>query len=277
MLTYLHTNIPSPILLSWGPIDIRWYGLIISLSIISALLLSFWLGKKYYQIKHDDIFDLAFWLIIGGIVGARLYDVFLQLPYYWQKPIEILKIWQGGLAIHGAIITGLIIIYYFGKKHKISFLKISSLAVPSLALGQAIGRFGNYFNQELFGLPTNSPWGIPIEPWHRPLEYLNYTHFHPTFLYESLACLIIALILILRHIYANKRQLINHTFFAWSLAIYMILYSLVRFLLEFIRLDPTPLFLGLRWPQIISLFFILSAILLIINIKKDVLEQKKEK
>lgn len=277
MLNHLHNNIPSSILLNWGPIEIRWYGLIISLSIISALLLSFWLGKKYYQIKRDVIFDLAFWLIIGGIVGARIYDVFLQLPYYLQKPLEILKIWQGGLAIHGAVIVGLIIIYYFGKKHKISFLKISSLVVPGLALGQTIGRFGNYFNQELFGLPTNLPWGIPIEPWYRPLEYLNQTHFHPTFLYESLGCLIIAIILISRHVYANKRQLINENFFAWSLAIYMILYSLIRFLLEFIRLDPTPLFIGLRWPQIISLFFILGAILLIINTKKDVLEQKKEK
>lgn len=277
MINYLHHNTPEPILLSLGPIDLRWYGLLISLSIIAALMLSFWLGKKYYQLKHDDILDLAFWLIVGGIIGARIYDVFLQFPYYLKYPLEIFKVWQGGLAIHGGIIAGLIIIYYFGKKHNLSFLKIGSLVVPGLALGQAIGRFGNYFNQELFGLPTNLSWGIPIEPWQRPLEYLNYTYFHPTFLYESLACLIIALILILRHVYFGKRQLINNVFFAWSIGIYMILYSLVRFLLEFIRLDPTPFFLGLRWPQIISLIFIVSAILLIINKKKDVLEHKKEK
>jgi len=260
---------------SLGPIDIRWYGFIVSLAITAALFLSLYLGEKYYQLKKDDVFDLAFYLIIGGIIGARLYDVILQTPYYWQNPIAIFKIWQGGLAIHGAIIVGLLLIYRFSKKHKVNFLKIVSLAVPGLALGQAIGRFGNYFNQELFGLPTKLPWGIPIELWQRPLEYLNYSHFHPTFLYESLACLVIAIILFFRHAHASKQNNINETFFVWSLGIYMILYSVVRFLLEFIRLDPTPLFLGLRWPQIISLVFIAGSIILITKHKKDDLKKKK--
>lgn len=263
MINFLHTYLPSSIIFSLGPLSLRWYGLFMTLSILSALLLSFHIGKKYLNIDRETIFDLAFWLIISGLIGARIYDVFLQLPYYLEHPVQIIQIWKGGLAIHGAIIAGLITIYFFSKKHRIPFFKLSALIAPGLALGQAIGRFGNYFNQELFGLPTNLSWGIPIAPAFRPSNYINENYFHPTFLYESLGSLLIFAALMLIYRYFYKSDKINFYFYTWLTALYMILYSVLRFSLEFIRIDATPELVGLRWPQIISLFIILASLLVI--------------
>jgi len=262
MLYFLHTFQPSAVLFSLGPIQIYWYGFFIVLGIIIALLIAFQLAK-YYQIKPNVVFDLVFWLIIGGIIGARLYDVGLQFHYYLDHPEQIIKIWQGGLAIHGGIIGGIIVIYLFARHQKINFWKLAALVAPGLALAQALGRWGNYFNQELFGLPTNLSWGIPINILNRPLNYISNNYFHPTFLYESLGCLLIFLVLLIINIYHIKKSQLNNFFFAWSVALYMILYSILRFSLEFIRLDETPYFLGLRWPQIISLLIIIFGLLVI--------------
>lgn len=263
MIHILHTFIPKPIIMQMGPLSLRWYGLLIVLGISSALAVTYYLSTHFYKIKKDKLFDLVFWLIITGILGARIYDIFLYLPYYLEHPLQTIQIWKGGMAIHGSIIAGLLVIYFFARRHKINFFKLTALFTPGLALGQAIGRFGNYFNQEIFGLPSNLPWSIPISLAKRPEQYSNFTHFHPTFLYESLGSLIIFLILIGINIYRAKKNKLNAYFFAWSTALYMILYSMLRFLLEFIRLDEAPNLFGLRWPQIISLFLIFISILLI--------------
>jgi len=274
MITWLHTFSPQPIIFTLGPLTLHWYGLFMILGISASLLISFRLGKKYYQITKNDIFDLAFWLIIGGIVGARIYDVLLQLPYYINYPWQIFAVWNGGLAIHGSIIAGIIIIYFFSISKKINFFKMTALLVPGLALGQAIGRFGNYFNQEIFGLPTNLPWGIPISVLNRPLEYVTFQYFHPTFLYESLGSLLIFSVLYLATVWLNKRKRLNLDSYIWLTATYMILYSLIRFSLEFIRLDYAPAFLELRFPQVISLLIIIIFIFLLI-IKNHVLVKKQ--
>jgi phosphatidylglycerol:prolipoprotein diacylglycerol transferase len=274
MINFLHTYLPQPILLQFGPINLNWYGLFLVLGILTALCISVYLGKKYYNIPQDEVFDISFWLIIWGVAGARIYDVFLQLPYYTKHPLQILQIWKGGLAIHGSIIAGLAVIYYFSHKKKISFFKLTALFVPGLALGQAIGRFGNYFNQELFGLPTNLAWGIPISLTNRPAEYITAQYFHPTFLYESLGCLLIFLILLL--IIKTKNKISNTYFYVWFTAAYMVLYSLLRFSLEFIRVDYAPVFLGLRWPQFISLIIIFTAVIISI-IQKHVFYKNEKK
>lgn len=276
MINLLHTYLPKPILLSFGPLSIHWYGLFIVIGIIAALLISFGLGKKYYNITRDEIFDLSFWLIIWGIIGARIYDVFLQLPYYINHPVQVLQIWKGGLAIHGAIIAGLIVIYYFSRQKKINFFKLTALLVPGLALGQAIGRFGNYFNQELFGLPTNLPWGIPISVFNRPADYITYQYFQPTFLYESLGCLLIFFLLYNANRLLERYKTLNKCFYVWSTAVYMLLYSLLRFFLEFIRVDYAPILIGLRLPQVISLVIIFISILVLI-IQKNVCDKRKNK
>jgi len=265
MFTWLHNFHPQAILFSIGSIHIYWYGLFIVSGILVALAVSLKLAK-YYRIKSDTLFDLSFWLIINGLIGARVYDVFLQLPYYITNPLAIIKIWEGGLAIHGAILAGLITIYFFSRQQKISFWKITALFSPGLVLAQAIGRWGNYFNQELFGLPTTLAWGIPINLINRPLTYIGEDFFHPTFIYESLGCFIIFILLISLTLYLIKKDKLKEYYFVWLVAGYMILYSILRFSLEFIRLDVTPIFFNLRLPQIVSLIIILVSIsFLILN------------
>lgn len=263
MINWLHTFHPQAILLSLDPIHIYWYGLFMILGILAALFISLKLAR-YYKIEKEKIFDLSFWLIIIGLLGARIYDVFLNFSYYLKYPLDVFKIWQGGLAIHGAIIAGLLVIYLFSKKQKTSFWTFTSIIVPGLALGQTIGRFGNYFNQELFGLPTTKPWGIPIDLINRPADYITDIFFHPTFLYESLGCLFIFTVLISANCILIKRAQLNKYYFVLLTALYMILYSILRFCLEFIKVDATPTFFNLRWPQIISLIIILCSIILII-------------
>ncbi len=238
------------------------------IGIIAALILSLKLAE-HYNIKPDTVFDLTFWLIINGLIGARLYEVGLQFSYYLENPLNILKIWQGGLAIHGAIFAGLITIYFFARKHKIHFWKLCALIAPGLALGQALGRFGNYFNQEIFGLPTSLPWGIPIDLISRPNEYISFNFFHPTFLYESLGSLLILIILLGINIYLIKNNKLSNNNYIIITALYVLLYSILRFSLEFIRIDEAPNFLGLRWPQFISLILIIISIRLL-TIKTNV-------
>jgi phosphatidylglycerol:prolipoprotein diacylglycerol transferase len=232
------------------------------LGISVALIISYHLAK-YYHLNPNLIFDLSFWLIIGGIVGARVYDNLLQLPYYIHHPLQSLEIWKGGLAIHGGIIAGIFIIWWFAKKHKINFWKLSAIFIPGLAIAQAIGRWGNYFNQEIFGLPSKLPWGIPINLINRPTIYLNNSYFQPTFLYESLGCLLIGFVLLYLNIRAIKKNKLNRNFYINSVILYLVSYSVLRFFLEFIRLDPAPQLLGLRWPQIISLIIIVFSSLFI--------------
>lgn len=263
MLNFLHTFEPNRVLVFIGSWPIYWYGLFMVLAIITALLISFRLAKLY-NLNLDLVFDLSFWLIIGGLLGARLYEILLMFPFYLANPGQAIRIWEGGLAIHGGILAGLIIIYYFSRRHKLSFWKLGSVLVPGVTLGQAIGRWGNYFNQELYGLPTSLPWGIFINPVNRPREFISQTHFHPTFLYESLGLLLIFIILYYANQKAAQFKKIGHHFFLWSVCFYVISYSLLRLGLEFIRLDETPIILGLRWPQIASLLLITGASILFI-------------
>ncbi|MFA5155748.1 MAG: prolipoprotein diacylglyceryl transferase [Patescibacteria group bacterium] len=276
MLSLLHNFQPAAVLAAYGPLTIYWYGLFMVLAILAAMSLTLWLAK-HYQINGEVIFDLSFWLIIGGLAGARIYDDLLQLPYYWQHPWQSLAIWRGGLAIHGAIIAGALIIWLFARRRRLNFWRLGALIAPGLALGQAIGRWGNYFNQEIFGLPSDLPWSIPIDIINRPAQFIGRTHFHPTFLYESLGCLLIGLVLIAGHFYRLKNQRLDYYFDVLAVALYMILYSILRFGLEFIRLDPAPAWLGWRWPQIASLMLIAAASLLIVYYPYARLNQRNEK
>ncbi len=261
MFYILHNWQPPSILFNLGPITLYWYGLIIAIAILFGYLLVIKLSK-YFLIKKVILNDLFLWLIIWAVIGSRIYEVFLEWNYYLQNPSQILKIWEGGLAIHGVILAGLIVIYFYSKKSKINFWRLTGLIVPGLALGQAIGRFGNWFNQELYGLPTNLPWAIPISIENRVAEFIDYQYFHPTFLYESLGNFLIFIILIII-IFKLKNKINLNYLGKINLAVYLFLYSSLRFFLEFIRLDPTPDLFSLRWPQIFSLLMIIVAIIII--------------
>ena len=270
----LHNFNPEPILFSLGQLAIHWYGVFMVLGIIAGMIVTLRLAR-YYKFADNFIFDLFFWLIISALVGARIYDVLLNSSYYLSHPLQSLEIWKGGLAIHGAIIAGIIVLLIFAKQQKTSFFKIGSLIVPGLALGQAIGRWGNYFNQELFGLPTNSFIGIPINIVNRSIKYLPNIYFQPTFLYESLGCLLIFLFLFNLNLHYAKRKKFEHRLYIWSVSFYMILYSILRFMLEYIRIDKTPYFLGLRLPQIVSLFIIITFLLIIAFKSNDYQDKNK--
>lgn len=264
MIDFLHHYEPEPVLWSAGPITIYWYGLLMVLAISAALGLTILLARRH-RLSTELIFDLSFWLIIGGIIGARIYEVFLQLPYYLSNPGQIPAVWNGGLAIHGGILAGLGIIWHFSRRHNLDYWRLAGLVAPGLALGQAIGRFGNYFNQEIFGLPTDLPWGIPIALANRPWLYASHTHFHPVFLYESAGCLIIALLLTAGQVYLSQKGEWRRRHGLWSVGFYMLTYSILRFGLEVIRLDDAPLVFGQRWPQIVSWLMAIAAVVLIFN------------
>jgi len=258
-MNFLHYFHPQPIILSIGPLTVRWYGLLIAIALLVCVLIAVRLAKTR-GIEEGKMYDLALWSAIGGIIGARLYDVlFIAWDYYHNHLLDIFKIWQGGLAIHGAVIGGLIALLIAVRVKKISFWPLLDLFVV-LPLGQAIGRWGNYFNQELFGGPTSLPWGIPIDPANRPLQYLDRQYFHPTFLYESLLNLILFGVLL----FAFKKKAKTGVIFC----LYLIGYGFIRIFTEFIRIDETTLLFGIRLPQVFSGAVIVAALILLIYFLK---------
>lgn len=265
MFEFLHSFQPQPVLLAFAGLKIYWYGLFVVLGTIAALTVALKLAKRA-AFSSNQIFDLSFWLILGGIIGARIYHVLLELPYYSKYPLDMFKVWEGGLAIHGGLIAGLIVLAFFCWKEKTSFWALSVLLVPGIALGQAIGRWGNYFNQELFGLPSNLPWSIPIDLIHRPMSSLSAEYFHPTFLYESLGDLAIFGIVLFLALKVIAKKIKNEKIILLS---YLALYSVLRFSLEFIRTDQTALVFGFRWPQIFSaIIFVVSAAWLMLSLRQ---------
>jgi phosphatidylglycerol:prolipoprotein diacylglycerol transferase len=244
---------PGPIFFDLGPLTFRWYGLLIATAVLLGVTLSQFLAKRRH-LNPDLIGDLAIWLVIAAIPSARLYYVFFEWPAYSQHPWDIFAIWKGGIAIHGAILGGILATIIFARSHKVSFWQLSDVVVPSLALGQAIGRWGNFFNSEAFGDPTNLPWKLYIPPQMRPSVYLQFDYFHPTFLYESFWNLgVFSLLLWLFFWGLNHPQKLR---MGSLTCFYLIAYSSGRIWIEALRTDS--LMLGpLKIAQIISLIFIL--------------------
>lgn len=244
---------PGPILVKLGPLTIRWYGLLIASAVLIGVSLSQYLAKRR-NVDPNAIADLAIWLVIAAIPCARLYYVLFEWEQYAQRPEDIIAIWKGGIAIHGAILGGLVATIIFARVQKISVWLLADLVVPSLILGQAIGRWGNFFNSEAFGSPTNLPWKLYIPPQQRPPAYINYQYFHPTFLYESLWNVLIFAILITLFFRDLRRK--PHLKVGTLALIYLVGYSAGRIWIEGLRTDS--LMVGpLRIAQIVSLVSIL--------------------
>jgi phosphatidylglycerol:prolipoprotein diacylglycerol transferase len=209
---------------------VRWYGILMAVAIVVGL----WLGHREARRQNlpaDDIISAGQWAILAGLLGARLYEVAFNWDYYGQYPSKIIAVWEGGLAIHGGLIGGMAVGAILAAYWHLPVLRSLDVAAPSVALGQAIGRWGNFFNEEAFGRPTDLPWKLYISPPHRPPEYASAEYFHPTYLYESLWNLLVFLLLYgwLRRRY---RDVPGVRFFA-----YVALYSLGRFAIEALRLD----------------------------------------
>ena len=247
---------PGPIIIDFGFIALRWYGLLIA----SAVLIGITISQNLAKLRNIDpelLLDLTIWLVVGSIPCARLYYVLFQWQEYASRPEDIIAIWKGGIAIHGAIIGGTIATIIFARIKKISVWQLTDLVVPSLILGQAIGRWGNFFNSEAFGKPTDLPWKLFIPPANRPLQYMEYDYFHPTFLYESLWNIGVFILLITLFFWGLKHQ---KKFKVGTLTfVYLIAYSMGRFWIEALRTDS--LMLGfLKIAQIVSLGAIILGI-----------------
>lgn len=240
---------PGPILIELGPLTIRWYGLLIASAVLIGVTLSQYLAKRR-NVDPNLIGDLAIWLVIAAIPCARLYYVLFEWEQYAQRPEDIIAIWKGGIAIHGAILGGILAAAIFARIQNISVWLLADLVAPSLILGQAIGRWGNFFNSEAFGSPTDVPWKLYIPPQQRPRQYIDVEYFHPTFLYESLWNLMIFVVLMTLFFRDLKRR--RHLKVGTLALVYMVGYSAGRVWIEGLRTDS--LMIGpLRIAQLVSL------------------------
>jgi phosphatidylglycerol:prolipoprotein diacylglycerol transferase len=247
--------------LQLGPLTLRWYGLLIATAVVVGLNLARRLARRR-AIDPGLVSDLLPFLVLGAIVGARIYYVLLEWRHYSGNWGEMVAIWHGGIAIHGALIGGTLATILFCRWRRQPFWTLLDVLLPAVALGQAIGRWGNFFNSEAFGLPTDLPWRLTIPLSNRPPQFLEQATFHPTFLYESLWNLGVCALLLLLFRQASRGRLELRP--GALSCMYLIAYSCGRFWIEGLRLDPLCLFSqppfcsgGLRMAQLVSLLLIL--------------------
>ena len=257
----LLASIPSPSsnAISIGPFDLRAYGVMIALGVFAAV----WLAARRWEQQGGDpavIQQLAMWGIPGGVVGARLYHVITDFDRFRGNYAEIPQIWHGGLGVWGAVAGGGLAVLYVARRDGLDIPGLFEATAPAIPLAQAIGRLGNWFNQELFGRPTDLAWGLEIDLDHRPAEYLDRATFHPTFLYEMLWNLaIVALIVwVLPRVAPGLRR-------GTSFAVYVFAYTVGRLWIELMRIDPATKVLGTRvnvWVSILvgsaALWFVIK-------------------
>jgi prolipoprotein diacylglyceryl transferase len=227
---------PSPVIFEVGPFALRWYGLFIALGIAAAT----WMTVRELNRRGYDgamALDALFFVVPLGFIGARAYHVITDYDLYDGNPHSffpgVFEVWNGGLGIYGGVIGGFLGLLIFARLRGISALAFADAVAPGLVLAQAIGRFGNYFNQELFGRPSDLPWAIEIAPQNRPPQFNDAASFHPTFLYESIWDVLVCLILLfVARRFANSLK--NGDIFL----LYVCLYSVGRFFVETLRVDP---------------------------------------
>ena len=256
---------PGPELLQLGPFVLRWYGLLIALAVLIGLNLSSWLAKQR-QLEQGLISDLLPILVLSAVIGARIYYVAFEWRNYATAPLKALAIWEGGIAIHGALIAGTLAVIGFCRWRRQSFWTVLDVLVPSVALGQAIGRWGNFFNSEAFGVPTDLPWKLMIQNVPLTVQRLfpDAQFFHPTFLYESIWNLGVFALLIVLFLQGRKGAIKLPT--GTLSCVYLLTYSLGRLWIEGLRIDPlclggVPPFCegGLRMAQVMSFCLMLLA------------------
>lgn len=255
----------DPIAMQLGPISITWYALFI----VSGLMIGSYIGAKEslkHNLKEEDFYDMLFYLLIFSFIGARTWYVLFDGSYYLQNPGEIIKVWNGGLAIHGGIVGGASYLLYYARKHKLNPFTLTDLAAPSLVLGQAIGRWGNFMNSEAHGGPTT--YEFLKDTLHLPDfivngMFINGVYYHPTFLYESIWNLtgFAILILVIRPKFRFKYGIITGFYLMW--------YGFIRFFIEMMRTDAL-MFGPIKVAQLTSLaMFVLGLVIIIIRNKGE--------
>jgi phosphatidylglycerol:prolipoprotein diacylglycerol transferase len=239
-------------MLTVGPLTFHLYGLLVGLGVLLGVRASV-RAAELVKIEADEVWNGLLWAGGGGIIGARLYHVVDLWQYYSLHPGEILALWHGGMGIFGAILGGIIGLWFYAKK-KDKLVKLLDVGAVGLPLGQAIGRWGNFFNQELYGKPTDLAWGIYIKPENRLLSVMGYEKFQPLFLYESILSLLI--FLILWWLVKDKKVKVGES---GLFITYLGLYGLGRFFLEFLRIESWRI-AGINVAQGISLGLVLLAV-----------------
>ena len=236
-------SIPSPgdpFIINSGPIHARWYGLLLALGV----LLAGWIARKEFRRRGIDpelAYSIAVWAVPFGLIGARLYHVATDWDAFKNTYSQIPQIWNGGLSIFGAVLGGMLGTWIGARRVKLRFWVVADCIAPGLVLAQALGRFGNYFNQELYGKPTSAFWGLQISPSHRVSPYETSSTFEPMFLFESIldvACFFVLIWFI--------RRYWNRVPAGTVFALYVTLYNLYRVPLETMKIDPADIILGQR-------------------------------
>jgi prolipoprotein diacylglyceryl transferase len=268
MMDPVFAYLPSPSsgVLHVGPLTLRAYGLLIAAGVFAAV----WWASRRWEARGGepgDISAIALWAVPAGLIGARIYHVITDYELYRGKHwVDMFKIWAGGLGIWGGIAGGVLAGAYVAHRRHLDVPRLLDVVAPVLPLAQAIGRWGNYFNQELFGRPTTLPWGLKIDPAHRlglPFQYQKYSTFHPTFLYESLWDLAVVGIVLL----VEKRVRLKP---GRLLAVYVAAYTFGRFFTEWLRIDFAHRFLGLRlndWTSVIV--FVVAMVFVITGLDRS--------
>jgi prolipoprotein diacylglyceryl transferase len=238
--------IPSPKngIVHIGPLPLHAYGLMLALGVLAAA----YVAERRWAARGGDpkeIGQIAVPVVISGIIGARVYHLFTGYSWSAHGILGAFQIWKGGLSIWGAVAGGLIAVIVLARIRHLDVLVLMDVIAPGLAIAQAIGRWGNYFNQELFGRPTTLPWALEIDPAHRPAGYANDATFHPTFLYESLWCLLVFGVLL----WAERRFRFRR---GQTFALYVALYTFGRIWFEALRVDDATKLFGIRFNLMLS-------------------------
>jgi len=231
----------------FNSVQIYFYGIFISLGVFLGYFFSKKRAKKN-GIKEEILDSVYLLLIPFSVLGARIYHVLSWLSYYLLFPREVFSIRNGGLGIFGSIIFGILALFLFCKIKKQDFILILDLISPSILLSQAIGRVGNFFNQEAFGPPTDLPWKFYVSPDKRPIEFISFSYFHPTFFYEAILCILAFLIILVLEKNLKPAK-------GFSSGSYLFSYGLIRFFTEFLRFDTWKIF-GFKMAQVISVMFV---------------------
>ncbi len=256
-------SFPSPTFnaIEIGPISLNLYGLMIALGVVAAV----WLFGRRLEERavgtRDDASAIAVWAVLAGVIGARLYHVATDIEKFYGNWGDVVAIWHGGLGIPGGLLLGTLVGMYMAHRRGIGVAVAATCAAPAIPLAQAIGRWGNYFNQELYGRPTDLPWAVRIDADHLETGFAVGTTFHPTFLYESLWCLGLCLVLLWidRRFRPAPGQL---------MAMYVMGYGIGRFWVEGLRIDEADHVAGLRFNQWIAITMIVGGAVALILMRR---------
>jgi phosphatidylglycerol:prolipoprotein diacylglycerol transferase len=248
-----------------GPLHFRYYAMALLAGILAAAALTAYRAKRRGE-DPEQVWNGLIWVVLGGIIGARVYHVLTPPPSmgitaldYLKNPLDAIAIWKGGLGVPGALLGGGLAAFLFTRQSRLNFWVWIDLIIPGVAIGQAIGRLGNYFNQELYGLPSDLPWAVTIRPENRIRGYELYERFHPMFLYEALMNLLIAGALMW-----IERRFPERLIPGDLLGLYLVCYFGGRFFLEFLKLDAPAVGDALTIAQLLSLAVVAAAVVFLV-------------